>query len=263
MDLGIIVDSLPRLLSGAWVTLQLTGISVLIGLVVAVPVALARLSANPLLRWPAFAYMFYFRGTPLLVQIFLIYYGSGQFVQQLRALGLWEFFREPYFCAVLTLTLNTAAYTAEILRGAIRAVPFGEVEAARALGMSGGLRLRRIILPKAFRLALPAYTNEVIFLFQATSLVSVITLVDLTGAARDIISDTLRLLTRCGFSRAPSTARSPTPSSGSSAVSSGIGAATCGPGPAQRARRVRPNAARLQARPSWSASRCGTSSCRR
>ena len=112
------------------------------------PVALARLSGNPLLRWPAFAYMFYFRGTPLLVQIFLIYYGSGQFVPQLRALGLWDLFREPYFCAVLTLTLNTAAYTAEILRGAIRAVPFGEIEAARALGMSGGLRLRRIILPR-------------------------------------------------------------------------------------------------------------------
>ena len=154
--------------------------------------ALARLADNPLLRWPAFGYMFYFRGTPLLVQIFLIYYGSGQFVPQLRALGLWDFFREPYFCAVLTLTLNTAAHTAEILRGAIRAVPYGEIEAARALGMPGGLRLRRIILPKAFRLALPAYTNEVIFLFQATSLVSIITMMDLTGVARVLIADTFR-----------------------------------------------------------------------
>ena len=112
--------------------MQLTGLSLVIGLVLAVPVALARLADNPPLRWPAFGYMFYFRGTPLLVQIFLIYYGSGQFVPQLRALGLWDFFREPYFCAVLTLTLNTAAYTAEILRGAIRAVPYGEIEAARA-----------------------------------------------------------------------------------------------------------------------------------
>ena len=192
MDLGIIVDSLPRLMSGAWITLQLTAISALIGLALAVPVALARLSANPLLRWPAFAYMFYFRGTPLLVQIFLIYYGSGQFVPQLRALGLWEFFREPYFCALLTLTLNTAAYTAEILRGAIQAVPFGEVEAARALGMHASLRLRRIVLPKAFRLALPAYTNEVIFLFQATSLVSIITIMDLTGVGRVLIAETFR-----------------------------------------------------------------------
>jgi His/Glu/Gln/Arg/opine family amino acid ABC transporter permease subunit len=192
MDLSVIVDNLPRFLSGAWITVQLTALSMLIGLVCAVPVALARLSPNPLLSWPAYAYMFYFRGTPLLVQIFLIYYGSGQFVSELRSLGLWQFFREPYFCAVLTLTLNTAAYTAEILRGAIQAVPFGEVEAGRAFGMSRMLILRRVILPKAFRLALPAYTNEVIFLFQATSLVSVITIMDLTGVGRVIIAETFR-----------------------------------------------------------------------
>jgi His/Glu/Gln/Arg/opine family amino acid ABC transporter permease subunit len=192
MDLSVIADNLPRFVSGAWVTVQLTALSVLIGLVCAVPVALARLSLNPLLSWPAYAYMFYFRGTPLLVQIFLIYYGSGQFVPELRAVGLWQFFREPYFCAVLTLTLNTAAYTAEILRGAIRAVPFGEVEAGRAYGMSRALILRRIILPKAFRLALPAYTNEVIFIFQATSLVSIITIMDLTGVGRVIIAETFR-----------------------------------------------------------------------
>jgi His/Glu/Gln/Arg/opine family amino acid ABC transporter permease subunit len=192
MDLSVISDNLPRFLDGAWVTVQLTALSVLIGLVCAVPVALARLSPNPLLSWPAYAYMFYFRGTPLLVQIFLIYYGSGQFVSELRSLGLWQFFREPYFCAVLTLTLNTAAYTAEILRGAIQAVPYGEVEAGRAFGMSRTLILRRIILPKAFRLALPAYTNEVIFLFQATSLVSIITIMDLTGVGRVIIAETFR-----------------------------------------------------------------------
>ena len=192
MDLSVITDNLPRFASGAWVTVQLTTLSVLIGLVCAVPVALARLSPNPLLSWPAYGYMFYFRGTPLLVQIFLIYYGSGQFVSELRSIGLWQLFREPYFCAVLTLTLNTAAYTAEILRGAIQAVPFGEVEAGRAFGMSRTLILRRIILPKAFRLALPAYTNEVIFLFQATSLVSIITIMDLTGVGRAIIAETFR-----------------------------------------------------------------------
>jgi His/Glu/Gln/Arg/opine family amino acid ABC transporter permease subunit len=192
MDFSVIADNLPRFLSGAWITVQLTTISVLIGLVCAVLVALARLSPNPLLSWPAYAYMFYFRGTPLLVQIFLIYYGSGQFVNELRSVGLWQFFREPYFCAILTLTLNTAAYTAEILRGAIRAVPFGEVEAGRAYGMSRTLILRRVILPKAFRLALPAYTNEVIFIFQATSLVSIITIMDLTGIGRVIIAETFR-----------------------------------------------------------------------
>ncbi len=122
------------------------------------------------------------------MQIFLIYYGSGQFRPLLEDLGLWTLFREPYFCAVLTLTLNTAAYTAEILRGGIMAVPHGEIEAARACGMSGPLLYRRIILPKAFRIALPAYSNEVVFLFQATSLVSIITLLDLTGIARIIVA---------------------------------------------------------------------------
>ena len=192
MDLSVILDHLPRFASGAWITVQLTALAVLLGLVLAVPVALARLSSNPLLSWPAYAYMFYFRGTPLLVQIFLIYYGSGQFVPELRAVGLWQFFREPYFCAILTLTLNTGAYTAEILRGAIRAVPYGEVEAGRAFGMTRALILRRVILPKAFRLALPAYTNEVIFLFQATSLVSIITIMDLTGVGRVIVAESFR-----------------------------------------------------------------------
>jgi His/Glu/Gln/Arg/opine family amino acid ABC transporter permease subunit len=192
MDLSVIVDNLPRFASGAWITVQLTVLAVLLGLVLALPVALARLSPNPLLSWPAYAYMFYFRGTPLLVQIFLIYYGSGQFVPELRAVGLWQFFREPYFCAILTLTLNTGAYTAEILRGAIRAVPYGEVEAGRAFGMTRPLILRRVILPKAFRLALPAYTNEVIFLFQATSLVSIITIMDLTGVGRVLVAESFR-----------------------------------------------------------------------
>lgn len=192
-DLGVITENGPKFFTGALLTLQLTVISVAIGLVLSVPVALARLSRNPLLRWPAFCYTFYFRGTPLLVQIFLIYYGAGQFSKELREIGLWDgFFREAYFCAVVTLTLNTTAYTAEIVRGGIMGVPFGEVEAARAYGMSGAKLYRRIILPKAARIALPAYTNEVVFIFQATSLVSVITLLDLTGVARDVIADTFR-----------------------------------------------------------------------
>jgi len=182
----IIWDSLPRMLDGAWLTIEITVVSVSIGLVLAVPLGLLRVSRNPLLWMPAYGYILYFRGTPLLVQIFLIYYGSGQFQPQLDALGLWVFFREAWFCAVLSLTLNTAGYTAEILRGAIQSVPHGEVEAARSCGMSGGLLYRRIVLPKAFRLALPAYSNEVVFLFQATSLVSIIALMDLTGVARVI-----------------------------------------------------------------------------
>ena len=179
-----ILKYLPQMLEGAVTTIEITVVSVAIGLVMAVPLALLRVSKNPLLWMPAYGYIFYFRGTPLLVQIFLIYYGSGQFREELQMLGLWSFFREAWFCAVLSLTLNTAGYTAEILRGAIRSVPHGEVEAARACGMSHWLLYRRIILPKAFRLALPAYSNEVVFLFQATSLVSIISLMDLTGVAR-------------------------------------------------------------------------------
>ncbi len=188
MDLELIWISLPRLLSGAVLTIEITAISVALGLCLAVPLAILYLAKSPAASMPVRAFVFYFRGTPLLIQIFLIYYGSGQFRELLESAGLWVFFREPYFCAVLSLTLNTAAYTAYILRGAILNVPFGETEAARACGMSGALLYRRIILPKAFRLALPAYSNEVVFLFQATSLISIITLLDLTGVARIIVA---------------------------------------------------------------------------
>jgi His/Glu/Gln/Arg/opine family amino acid ABC transporter permease subunit len=188
MGLDLIWESIPKLLTGAVTTIELTAISVGIGLCLAVPLALLRVHSNPAFRWPVYGFIFYFRGTPLLVQIFLIYYGSGQFQSFLSNTGLWTLFREAWFCAILSLTLNTAAYTAEILRGAIQAVPFGEVEAARACGMSGSLLYRRIILPKAFRIAWPAYTNEVVFLLQATSLVSIITIMDITGTARVIAS---------------------------------------------------------------------------
>jgi His/Glu/Gln/Arg/opine family amino acid ABC transporter permease subunit len=183
MDWQIIIDTLPKFLEGTVLTIQITVISVAIGLVLALPLALLRLSSNPLLWTPVYGFVFFFRGTPLLVQLFLIYYGSGQFRDSFEAAGLWFLFRDPWFCGVLALTLNTAAYTSEILRGGILAVPHGEIEAGRATGMSGLLLYRRIILPKAVRLAFPAYTNEVIFLLQATSLVSLITLMDITGVA--------------------------------------------------------------------------------
>ncbi len=188
MDFELIVRSLPKLYEGAILTVELTLLSLAIGLCFAVPLGIMYIAKNPLIWAPVRVYVFYFRGTPLLVQIFLIYYGSGQFRESLEADGLWVFFREPYFCAILSLTLNKAAYTAYILRGAVQNVPFGEVEAARASGMSGALLYRRIILPKAFHLALPAYSNEVVFLLQSTSLVSIITLLDLTGIARIIVA---------------------------------------------------------------------------
>lgn len=186
MDFQIIIESIPRLLDGTLVTLQITALSILLGFCLAIPLSLMRVSKNRLISVPTYGFIFYFRGTPLLVQIFLIYYGSGQFQEFLSQVGLWNFFKEAYFCAVLALTLNTAAYSAEIFRGGIEGVPYGEIEAARACGMSGALLYRRIVLPKAIRIAWPAYTNEIVFLLQASSLVSIITLMDITGVARVI-----------------------------------------------------------------------------
>ena len=195
MNTAVIIDNLGQFVSGTLLTLQLTAVSVALGLCLALLLALARISRHWFLWMPSYAYIFYFRGTPLLVQIFLIYYGMGQYFSdnpELRAhlqdLGLWTYLRNPYPFALLTLTLNTGAYGAEIIRGGIQGIPHGEIEAARACGMSRLLMLRRIILPRAFRIALPAYTNDVVFTFQATSLVSIITIMDLTGVARVLIS---------------------------------------------------------------------------
>ncbi len=184
METSVIIDTLPRFLNGTILTLEITALSVIIGFILAIPLSIMRVSRNPFVRTPAYCFNFYFRGTPLLVQLFLIYYGSGQFQPFLSDIGLWQFFREAYFCAVLSLTLNTAAYSSEIFRGGIEGIQFGEIEAARACGMSGTLLYRRIIMPAALRIAWPAYTNEVVFLLQASSLVSIITLMDITGVAR-------------------------------------------------------------------------------
>ncbi len=179
------------MLSGLVLTIELTVLSILCGTLLAIPLAVLRVSTLPVFWMPVYGYTFFFRGTPLLVQIFLIYYGSGQFRGVLQDLGLWALFREPYFCAVLTLALNTAAYIVEILRGGIQAVPTGQIEAGLACGMSRSRLYQRVIFPQAFRFALPAFSNEVIFLFQSTSLVSIITLLDLTGVARIIAARTL------------------------------------------------------------------------
>lgn len=189
MNVEVILANLPKLLDGALLTLELVALSLIVGMALALPAALMRVSQRWWLRWPAFAYIFFFRGTPLLVQIFLIYYGLGQF-ETVRYSAAWPILREPYWCAIIAFALNTGAYTAEIFRGAIQAVPVGEVEAATAFGMSRPLALRRIILPRAFRIALPAYGNEVILMLKGSALASTITLLDLTGMARTIIART-------------------------------------------------------------------------
>lgn len=188
-DWNVIIEYFPRLIDGAWLTLELVFFSGLLGLLLAVPLALMRASHNPWLRALPFGYIFFFRGTPLLVQIFLIYYGASQF-EVIRESVLWPILREPYWCAIIAFTLNTAAYSAELIRGAIQAIPKGELEAADAFGMSRVLKIRRIVLPRAFGIVLPAYGNELILMLKSSSLASTITLLDITGAARTIIART-------------------------------------------------------------------------
>jgi len=185
MDFSIITDNIGIYLEGLQNTLLLVSTSLFIGFLIAVPFAVLRTSKNYFLTAPIRAYVFFFRGTPLLVQMFLIYYGFGQFVW-IKSTFMWYFLQEAFFCALLAFTLNTCAYTTEIIRGAIEATPHGEVEAAKAMGMSRLLMLRRIVLPSAFRRALPAYGNEIIFMLHGSALASVITVIDITGAARII-----------------------------------------------------------------------------
>ena len=175
----------PKMFDGALLTLELVAIAVLAGLIVALPLGIGRASRHWQVRALPSLYIFFFRGTPLLLQLFLVYYGLSQF-QAVRQSALWPWLRDPYWCALLTMTLHTAAYIAEIIRGAIHNVPIGEVEAARALGMSRRQALTHIILPRAARIGLPAYTNEVILMLKASAVVYTVTLVDLTGAARTI-----------------------------------------------------------------------------
>jgi octopine/nopaline transport system permease protein len=189
VNLELMWDSLPELLGGLVLTLELVLLSLLLGFFLAIGIALMRLSPYRPLSAFAYVYVFVFRSTPLLVQIFLIYYGLGQF-EAIRDSFLWTFFREPFWCAILAFTLNTGAYTSEIFRGGIESVPYGQVEAARACGMGRILMFRRIIFPVAIRQALPGYGNEVILMVKASSLASTITLMEVTGIARNIISTT-------------------------------------------------------------------------
>jgi octopine/nopaline transport system permease protein len=194
IDLAFIAEIFPRLLGGLPLTLKLAGASIGLGMLLALALALTRLYGHAALGWPIRGFVGFFRGTPLLVQIFLIYYGLGQFRPELQAIGLWTFFREPYWCAVLALTFNTAAYGSEILRGAIAGVPRGLVEAARASGLSPALTLRLVVLPLAVRQAIPAYGNEIILMVKGTSLASIVTLMEVTGIAQSLIATTYRAI---------------------------------------------------------------------
>ncbi|MGO4392581.1 ABC transporter permease [Variovorax sp. M-6] len=189
MDLQLMRDSLPLLLGGALVTLELFAITMVLATLLAFPLAIARVQKAWWLRWPVELFAQVFRGTPLLVQIFIVYYGLSQ-LEFVRESWAWAYLRKPYWCAVVTFTLNTAAYTVHILRGAIQAVPRGEIEAGQAFGLSSRALYQSIILPRAVLLALPSYGNEVIKTVKRTSLASAITISDLTGVANTLVART-------------------------------------------------------------------------
>ena len=195
MEFDVILrpENLRMYWEGCVNSLALLLVSLCVGGLLSLPMALARVSARAWLRGPVWLFTYVLRGTPLLIQVYLIYYGLGQMAyiqERWNDSWLWSGFKEPFFCAALAFSLNTCAYTTELLAGAIRHVPPGEIEAARALGMSRAQAMLYIILPRAARIGLPAYSNEVILMLKASALASTVTLLELTGMARTIIART-------------------------------------------------------------------------
>jgi len=193
MDFDLMITSLPKLLSAAVITLKLLSASLIIGLFIGFLFAVLRLSKNPFINKFAYGYSYLFRGTPLLVQIFIIYYGLGQ-IEWLRSTFLWVILKEPYWCAIIAFALNTGAYTSEILRSAFQTIKPGIIEAGKSLGISSKIILYKIQIPVAIRQSLPAYGNEIILMMKGTSLASTVTLMDITGVAKHIVSTTYKPL---------------------------------------------------------------------
>jgi arginine/ornithine transport system permease protein len=185
IDFSVIAENIPAFWKGLQVTLLLLVITCASGFVISVPLAVARISPNPWLARPVFLFTYVMRGTPLLVQMFMVYHGLAQF-EAVRESIFWVALKSPWFCAWLVFTLNTTAYTTEIFAGALRATPSGELEAARSLGLTDGAMYRRILLPGALRRALPQYGNEVVMMMHATAIASTVTLVEITRVARDV-----------------------------------------------------------------------------
>lgn len=189
MDFALLLDSMVVLAGGIPLTLLLTFTSLAIGTALSVPLAFLRASARKSRARPVLVYTYVFRGTPLLVQLFIIYYGLGQ-IDLIRSSFAWVVLREPFWCCLLAFSLNGAAYMTEIFRGGIQAVPAGMVEAAEAVGMTSMQIRRRIIFPIAFRSVLPSYANEVIGMLKGSSLASTVTLLEVTGLSRKLVAET-------------------------------------------------------------------------
>ena len=191
MDFELMINSFPKLLNAAVVTLKLLSVSLIVGLFIGLLFAILRLNKNVFINKFAYGYSYIFRGTPLLVQIFIIYFGLGQ-IEYLRSTILWVILKEPYWCAIIAFALNTGAYTSEILRSAFQTIKPGIIEAGQSLGISNKIIFYKIQIPIAIRQSLPAYGNEIILMMKGTSLASTVTLMDLTGVAKYIISTTFK-----------------------------------------------------------------------
>jgi len=191
MDISLMATSLPKLLSATVVTLKLLSLSLFFGLIIGLLFAILRLNKNKIINKFAYGYSYVFRGTPLLVQIFIIYFGLGQ-IEYFRSTFLWVIFKEPYWCAIIAFALNTGAYTSEILRSAFQTIKQGIIEAGKSLGLSNKVIFYKIQIPVAIRQSLPAYGNEIILMMKGTSLASTVTLMDITGVAKHIISTTYK-----------------------------------------------------------------------
>ena len=191
MDIELMANSFPKLLSATLITLKLLSVSLIVGLFIGLIFAILRLNKNIFINKFAYGYSYLFRGTPLLVQIFIIYYGLGN-IEYLRTTFLWVILKEPYWCAIITFSLNTGAYTSEILRSAFQTIKPGVIEAGKSLGVPSKIIFYKIQIPIAIRQSLPAYGNEIILMLKGTSLASTVTLMDLTGVAKYIISTTFK-----------------------------------------------------------------------
>ena len=191
MDFDLMIISFPKLLSATLITLKLLSASLIIGLILGLLFSIMRINKNPIINKFAYAYSYFFRGTPLLVQIFIIYFGFGQ-LEFIRSSVLWVFLKEPYWCAIIAFALNTGAYTSEILRSAFQTIKPGFIEAGKSLGIQSKIIFFKIQIPIALRQSLPAYGNEIILMLKGTSLASTVTLMDITGVAKYIISTTFK-----------------------------------------------------------------------
>lgn len=189
MNWQILIDNYDKLLAGTWTTLWMVAVSLVAGLIIALITAVMSTSDNPFLRWPAELFSYLFRGTPMLIQLYIFYFGFGLLlgsIDGIRETMWWSVIKPAWPWAIIAMTLNTAAYTCEIIRGAILNTPHGEIEAAKSVGMGQAKMLRRIVLPSAFRRALPAYGNEVIYMLHGSAVLSWVAVTDLTGMAKQL-----------------------------------------------------------------------------